>query len=93
MKSRPVNNGNENMASEISTCAVIILFVLHSITAQCHNVMPFFLFFFFNSMNYYSKFFAFESCVYMFSYPLARISHSDNAISKTLELIESPIES
>lgn len=42
MKSRPVNNGNENMASEISTCAVIILFVLHSITAQCHKVLPFF---------------------------------------------------
>ena len=93
MKSRPVNNGNENMASVILTCAVIILFVLHSITAQCHKVMPFFLFFFFYSMSYYSKFFAFESCVYMFSYPLVRISHLDNAFSKTLELIESPIES
>lgn len=92
MKSRPVNNGNENMASVILTCAVTILFVLHSITAQCHKVMPFFPFFS-NSSNYYSKFFAFESCVYMFSYPLVRISHLDNAFSKTLELIESPIES
>ena len=51
--------------------------------------MHFFLFFF-KSMNYYSKFFAFESCVYMFSYPLVRISHLDNAFSKILELKESP---